>query len=254
MDLVYVMGNPILDFFSSEYALLFGRLILGINVALLAYAFFARGSRGDSLNKIDSKMMAFVIVLSILAVTFPLSPYVSFGLFGLIWGWFQLVVLIFFVFFCKFFVAMGLMLPRVKGWRDQRVSRMELAGTALFGIGVITIDFLADIVKYLSNILGELSAIAFYVAWIIGFLLSLKGAYKYFFGFKIDLGDERVELGFIPAMQQISGESLAIKVSAFTSVISIVIVMPQIIPLGSILTKPGTVIGVLWMIWVFRKH
>jgi hypothetical protein len=173
-----------------------------------------------------SHSLAIIISLYAFQISFP--PSAGPALIPLIWevtGLFSLVVLVISLSLVKYMSGVGLMfsqLERRKMWR-----------TVLVAVLFILAIFLPVIVGLLRNQLGEYFPLLYNLSWLLNLGLAIFGAAKGVFGV------------FREVIESIIGRDNLAQAIAVVFIILSILVVPQMIPYGSIITKLASTLGIL---------
>lgn len=217
----------ITEFLSSPEALFAGRIMLATSLFLCGYAIMSKvTSTIFKSNRIVSQGLA--ILISLYAFQIPFPPSGGPALIPFMWevvGLFNLVILVISLAIVKYISGFGLMASQ---FQKRRILLAILMAT-LFILAI----FLPVIVQLLRSQLGEFFPLAFNLAWLLDFGLTILGAVRSVFG------------AFNEIVEWIIGKGYLAETIAVAFIIVSIIVIPQVIPYSSIITKLSATVGVL---------
>lgn len=215
------------EFLNSPEALFVGRLILATSLFLCSYAIISKVTPTIfKSSRIVGQGLA--ILISLYAFQIPFPPSAGPALIPLMWeatGFFNLVILMASLAIVKYVSGFGLM-------ADQFEKRKTWVAVLIATLFVFAI-FLPVRVQLLRNQLGEFFPLVYNLAWLLDFSLTILGAIKGVFG------------AFSEIIEWIVGKGYLAQIIAVFFIIVTIIVIPQVIPYGSIITKLAVIIGIL---------
>lgn len=215
------------------HALFAGKLLLGVSMFLCSYAMISKvTSSMFKSNRMVSQGLA--ILISLYAFQIPFPPSGGPALIPLMWemtGLFSLIVLLISLLLVKYMSGVGLMVSQF----EKRKIWTAILVAVLFILAI----FLPVIVQMLRNQLSEYFPLAYNLSWLLNFGLTLFGAVKGVFGV------------FREVVEWIIGKGYLAQTIAVAFVILSIIVVPQMIPFSSVITKLATTVGILTA-WKYR--
>ena len=225
----------ITDFLSSPEALFAGKLLLAISLFLCSYAMISKvTSTIFRSNGFVSHGLAILISLYAFQIPFPPSAGpISIPLMWEATGLFTLVVLVISLLMVKYMSGVGLMVSQFK--------KRKIWTAILVAVLFIFAIFLPVIVQMLRNRLGEYFPLMYNMSWLLNLGLTIIGAVKGVFGV------------FREVIEWIIGKGHLAQAIAVAFIILSIIVVPQMIPCSSIITKLASTVGILTA-WKYRSR
>ena len=224
----------ITDLLESPEALFAGKLLLATSLFLCSYATISKvTSTIFRSNKFASHGLA--ILISLYAFQIPFPPSAGPVLIPFMWEvtrLFSLVVLVISLSIVKYMSGVGLMVSQF----EKRKIWVAILVAALFILGI----FLPVIVQLLRNQLGEFFSLAYNLSRLLNFGLTLVGAVKGVFGV------------FREIVEWIIGKGHLAHAITVSFIVLSIIVVPQMIPHSSIITKLASTVAILTA-WRYRS-
>ena len=223
---MYAIMQLITEFLNSPEALLVGRIMLATSLFLCIYAVMSKIASNFSGSKMVSQGIAIIVSLYAFQIPFPPSAGLVFVPF--MWeviGLLNLVFLIFSLAIVKYVSGVGLMV--------SQFARRKLWLAVLVAALFIFVVFLPIIVQMLHRQLGEFFPLAFNLVWLLDLGLTIFGAIRSVFG------------TFGEIIEGITGKGYLAQTIAIVFIIVSILVIPQVIPYGSIIPKLAATVGIL---------
>ena len=215
------------EFLNSPEVLFAGRLILATSLFLCGYAMISKvTSTIFKSSRMASQGLA--IVISLYAFQIPFPPSTGPALIPLMWEattFFNLVVLMVSLAMVKYMSGFGLMASQF----EKRRTWLAVLIASLFVFAI----FSPVIVQLFRSQLGEFFPVAYNLAWLLDFGLTIVGAVKGVFG------------AFCEIIEWIIGKGQLAQTIAIFFIIVSIIVIPQVIPYSNVITKVAATAGVL---------
>ena len=217
----------ITDLLNTPEALFVGRLMLAMSLFLCSYSILSKfTSTIFKSNKLVSHGLAVIISLYAFQISFPPSSGpVTFPLMWELTGLLSLVILLISLCLVKYMSGVGLMVSQFK--------KRKIWVATLIGALYIIVFFLPIIVQFFQNQLGGFFPLAFNIAWLLNSGLTIIGAISSVFGV------------FREIIGWIIGKGILAQTIAVAFIILSIIVIPQMIPYSSIVTKVASTVGIL---------
>jgi hypothetical protein len=220
------------DVLSSQEALFIGKAILAANLSLIIYCAFSKYLRGlFRSNTVIGGILSFL--LSLYAFQLPFSTSIgldsSFSIWYLV-GVLNLIFLVFSVSLSKYITSLDLGLSWLK--------RKKTEVAALIIVPLILVNFLTFIIQLFSSFIGGFYSALFNIAWFVDLGLTLKGAIN------------GVRGGFLEkilrkTVEDVLGKSALSSAIFVVSIITSIIVVPQLIPFSGLVIKLLSTAGYL---------
>ena len=200
--------------------------MLATSLFLCIYAVMSKIASSFSGSKVVSQGIA--ILVSLYAFQIPFPPSTGPVFIPFMWevlGFFNLVFLVFSLAIVKYISGFGLM--------GSQFQKRKTSLTFLIATLFILAIFLPIIVQLRSNQLGEFFPLAFNLAWLLDFGLTIVGAVRSVFGALSEI------------IEGIIGKGYLVQTIAIVFIIVSILVIPQVIPYGSIIPKLAVTVGIL---------
>lgn len=225
----------ITDFLSSPEALFAGKLFLATSLFLCSYSMI---SKFTSVIFKSSRFAShgLAIIISLYAFQIPFPPSAGPASIPLMWevtGLFILVVLVISLSLVKYMSGVGLMISQ----SEKRKLWTTILVAALFIFAI----FLPVMTQLFRSQLGEYFPLAFNLSWLLNLGLTIRGVAKGVFGV------------FGEVIEWIIGKGHLAQTIAVAFIILLIIVVPQMIPYSSVITKLASTAGILTA-WKYRSR